>query len=47
MKGWLESKLGKDCPQDFGAWRVMVQAVWKQGARRRKDAERLMGEMMK
>jgi hypothetical protein len=45
VKGWLESKLGKDCPQAFGAWRIMVQAVWKQGAGRRKDAERLMGEM--
>ncbi len=45
VKGWLESKLGKDSPQALGAWRIIVQAVWKQGAGRRKEAERLMGEM--
>jgi len=45
VKGWLEGKLGKDCPQALGAWRIIVQAVWKQGAGRRGEAERLMGEM--
>ncbi len=45
VKAWLESKLGRDCPQALGAWRIIVQAIWKQGPGRRKDAERLMGEM--
>lgn len=44
-KPWLEGKLGMDAPQVMKAWRTLVQAVWKQGAGRREDAERLLGEL--
>ncbi len=45
VKVWLEEKIGKDCPQALGAWRIIAQAVWKQGLSRRTEAEQLLDEM--
>lgn len=43
VKVWLEEKIGKDCPQIMRAWRIIVEAVWKQG--KRDEAEALLEEM--
>lgn len=44
VKGWLEEKLGKDSPQALGASRIILQAVWKQGVERRREAEELIDD---
>lgn len=47
IKTCLERRPGRDTTQALGDRRVLVEAVWKQGDGRRKNAERLMGDMNK
>ncbi|KAK8131071.1 hypothetical protein PG984_007509 [Apiospora sp. TS-2023a] len=45
VKTWLDSCLGQDSPQALSARRMLAEAMWKQGAARRKDASDVLDEM--